>query len=170
MPCWDANEGILQGGAHSSDRVEISLENTMPVFAQTFLGCAAAGSTLKCILWYSLCFFPLHSIPSLQWVCMWVCLVPSCSTLEDTEYTIAFGHGVGCVPPLGPSWGRKERKIPQRLHVGHGDVTLSSMLLCMCARAARAGGSAVSVPAHSLLCRSGIIESQTGMGWGGYQR
>lgn len=89
MPCWDANEGILQGGAHSSDRVEISLENTMPAFAQTFLGCAAAGSTLKCILWYSLCFFPLHSIPSLQWVCMWVCPVLSCSTLEDTEYTIA---------------------------------------------------------------------------------
>lgn len=63
MPCWDANEGILQGGAHSSDRVEISLENTMPAFAQTFLGCAAAGSTLKCILWYSLCFFPFAFNP-----------------------------------------------------------------------------------------------------------
>lgn len=56
MPRWDANVGILQGGAHSSDQAEISLENTTPVFAQMFPGCAAAGNMLKCILWDSLCF------------------------------------------------------------------------------------------------------------------
>lgn len=167
MPRWDANVGILQGGAHSSDQAEISLENTTPVFAQTFPGCAAAGNMLKCILWDSLCFFPLHSIPSLQWVCMWVHLVPSCSALEDAEYMIA---ALGtCL--LGATSGSKlgyegTQNTTMSPRWSWGCRAQQHVFMHVCRDSMGWGICCV----RSLPSGSGIVESQNGMGWREYRR